>query len=55
MALGFYSLTHMVTGGETTNSPGLRMEKMINQGQGLQSDLMIGMQGADLRIHSTKL
>lgn len=47
-ALALCSLTHMVTGGETTNSLGLRMEKMISWGQGFESDLMTGMQGADL-------
>lgn len=47
-ALALCSLTHMVTGGETTNSLGLRVEKMISWGQGFESDLMTGMQGADL-------
>lgn len=54
-ALALCSLTHMVTGGETTNSLGLRMEKMISRGQGLQSDLMTGMQGTDLRIQKSVL
>lgn len=45
----------MVTGGETTNSLGLRMEKMISQGQGFQSDLMTGMQWADPRIQKRVL
>lgn len=38
----------MVTGGETTNSLGLRMESTISKDRGLQSDLMSGMQGTDL-------
>lgn len=48
VTFALYSRTHMVTGGETTNSLGLRMEKMISQDQGLQSDVMSGMQGTDL-------
>lgn len=45
----------MVTGGETTNSLGLRMEKMISWGKGFESDLMTGMQGADLTIQKSVL
>lgn len=45
----------MVTGGDTTNSLGLRMEKMISWGQGFESDLMTGMQGADLTIQQSVL
>lgn len=49
----FFGLTHMVTGGGTTNSLGLRMEKMISHGQGLQSDFLTGMQEADLGLQSS--
>lgn len=38
----FCSLTYVVTGGETTNSLGLRMEKMTSRGQDFQSNWMIG-------------
>lgn len=54
-ALTLCSLTRMVTGGKTTNSLGSRMEKMTSRGQGFQSDLMTGMQGADLRIRRVVL
>lgn len=50
----FFGLTHMVTGGGTTNSLGLRMEKMISHGQGLQSDFLTGMQEADMGLQSSR-
>lgn len=50
----FFRLTHMVTGGGATNSLGLRMERMISHGQGLQSDFVTGMQEADTGLQGSR-
>lgn len=50
----FFRLTHTVTGGGATNSLGLRVEKMISHGQGLQSDFTTGMQEANMGLQSNR-
>lgn len=50
----FFRRTHTVTGGGATNSLGLRVEKMISHGQGLQSDFTTGMQEANTGLQSSR-